>query len=74
MPRVKVHEFNLGDVEDPDLYAAEPIMAWQNTEAGQWVMQHSNDTVWQRNNDPMFWAIAMTSLRICLNKTLCFLH
>jgi hypothetical protein len=55
MPQVKVHEFNLGDVEDPDLYVAAPIMEWQNTEVGQWVMQHSSDTVFQRHNNPLVW-------------------
>ena len=50
---VKVHEFNMGDVEDPDLYAAEPLYQWQQTEAGQWVMEHSVDTpFWHRMVNP----------------------
>ena len=50
---VKVHEFNMGDVEDPDLYAAGPIIDWQNTEAGQWVMKHAIDTpFWHRIINP----------------------
>jgi hypothetical protein len=36
-----VHEFTMGDVEDPDLYAAEPIMDWQDSEAGKFVMEHA---------------------------------
>jgi len=40
---VVVHEFTMGDVEDPDLYAAEPLLAWQKSEAGEWVMSHSVD-------------------------------
>lgn len=35
---VVVHEFSLGDVEDPDLYAATPILDWEKSESGQWVM------------------------------------
>ena len=31
----------MSDVEDPEIYAAEPIWQWQQTDAGQWVMQHS---------------------------------
>jgi hypothetical protein len=31
---VVVHEFTMGDVEDPDIYAAEPLLAWQKSEAG----------------------------------------
>lgn len=46
---VKVHEFNMGDVEDPDLYAAQPLWKWQQTEAGQWVMEHSVEApFWHR--------------------------
>ena len=33
-----LHEFNMGDVEDPYLYAAFPISDWQQTEMGKWVM------------------------------------
>ena len=47
-----VHEFSMGDVEDPDIYAAEPIFAWQNTEAGQWIMEHSVEPpYWLRHAD-----------------------
>ena len=31
----------MGDVEDPYLYAAHPLYEWQQTEFGQWVMEHS---------------------------------
>ena len=50
---VKVYEFNLGDVEDPDLYAGEPLYQWQQTEAGQWVMEHAVETpFWHRVVNP----------------------
>ena len=50
---VKVHEFNMGDVEDPDLYAAEPLYQWQQTEAGQWIMSHAVETpFWHRMVNP----------------------
>lgn len=38
---VVVHEFLLGDTEDPDLYAADPIWKWQQSDVGQWVMTHA---------------------------------
>ena len=41
MKRVIVHTFRLSDVDDPAIYAAEPIYQWQQTDAGQWVMAHS---------------------------------
>ena len=50
---VRVHEFNMGDVEDPDLYAAEPLYNWQQTEAGQWVIEHAVETpFWHRTVNP----------------------
>ena len=50
---VKVHEFRMGDVEDPDLYAAEPLYQWQSSEAGAWVMAHAVETpFWHRHIDP----------------------
>ena len=49
---VTVHHFNMGDVEDPDLYAAQPIWEWQKTEKGQWVMEHAMESpVWHKMID-----------------------
>lgn len=33
----------MGDVEDPEIYVAEPIFKWQQTEQGKWVMQHATN-------------------------------
>jgi hypothetical protein len=41
MIKTVVHNFRLGDVEDPEIYVAEPIYQWQQTDAGRWVMEHS---------------------------------
>jgi hypothetical protein len=50
--KVAVHRFMMGDVEDPDLYAAEPLWNWQQSEAGKWVMEHSIETpMWMRYID-----------------------
>jgi hypothetical protein len=47
-----VHTFNVGDVEDPDLYAAEPLFEWEKSEPGQWVMKHALETPsWYRAVD-----------------------
>jgi hypothetical protein len=49
---VVVHEFVIGDVEDPDIYAAGPLMAWQKSEKGEWVILHSVDQPqWHRTVD-----------------------
>ena len=50
---VIVHRFKMGDVEDPDLYAAQPLWEWQQSEMGTWVMEHSVETpMWHRHNNP----------------------
>jgi hypothetical protein len=41
-----VHQFRLGDVEDPVLYAADPIWQWQQTEAGKFVMANAVEPPW----------------------------
>lgn len=33
----------MGDVEDPELYAAQPLYEWQQTKQGQWVMENCAD-------------------------------
>jgi len=49
---ITVHEFTMGDVEDPDLYAAEPLYNWQKSEQGQWVMKNALETPsWYRMTD-----------------------
>ena len=49
---VVVHHFPMGDVEDPDLYAAQPLYEWQQSEAGAWVMAHAVEPpFWTRQPD-----------------------
>lgn len=51
-----VHTFRLGDVEDPDLYAGEPIWQWQQTEAGKWVMENAvEEPYWIKQIDHLTW-------------------
>ena len=39
--KILVHKFNMGDVEDPELYAAGPILSFEKTDKGQWLHNHS---------------------------------
>ena len=39
--KIVVHRFRLGDVDDPDIYAAQPIWEWQQTDAGKFVMDNA---------------------------------
>ena len=38
--KVVLHTFNMGDVEDPMLYASFSIQQWQQTEKGQWCSEN----------------------------------
>lgn len=50
--KVIVHQFTLGDVDDPEIYAAQPIWEWQQSEAGKWVMENAvEEPYWARYND-----------------------
>ena len=52
---VVCHRFRMGDVEDPDLYAAQPLWEWQESEMGAWVMENAVQTPsWHRAADPYF--------------------
>lgn len=39
--RMVVHQFTVSDVEDPDIYAAGPILEWKQSEAGKYVIEHA---------------------------------
>lgn len=51
--KIVVHRFTVsGDVEDPDLYAADPMYKWEKSEAGQYIMSHAVETpIWQKQTD-----------------------
>ncbi len=41
--KVKVHEFTMGDVDDFEIYVAEPLLKWEKSEQGQWVMANASE-------------------------------
>lgn len=55
MQKITFHSFTIGDVEDVEVYAAQPIYEWQQTAAGQWVTAHCEDLTWLTQPDPMYW-------------------
>lgn len=55
MKQYVFHSFSMGDVEDPEVYAAMPISKWQETEQGQWVMKHCPDPQFRITPDTMNW-------------------
>lgn len=44
--RVKLvaHTFSMGDVEDVDIYVADPIYQWQQTDNGKFIMERALET------------------------------
>ena len=62
--KVVLHEFKMGDVEDIEIYAAQPIYEWQQTPEGKWAMEHAEDISWQSYIDPGYygWIIQITGV------------
>lgn len=60
MRRVTFHSFTMGDVDDVDIYAAQPIYEWQQTEQGQWVMNNCHDLQYTINPDGHSWGHRVT--------------
>jgi hypothetical protein len=53
---VCVHEFFMADVDDPDIYAADPILKWQNSKSGQWIMANAVEPpYWLQHLDHNSW-------------------
>lgn len=54
--KVVVHLFSVGDAEDPDLYAAQPLYDWEKSDQGQFIMKNSiSEPSWQRIVDHLTW-------------------
>lgn len=51
---IVVHSFTLSDVDDPDVYAGQPIYEWQQSEAGKWITANAFEKPnWRRQIDHM---------------------
>lgn len=53
--KITFHKFSMGDVDDVDIYAAEPIWQWQQTEQGRWVMDHAHNLTYHTQPDHKYW-------------------
>ena len=48
-----VHTFKLSDVDDPEIYAAQPIYEFQQSAKGKWVMENAiEEPYWCRHFEP----------------------
>ncbi len=48
-----IHKFRMSDCEDPEIYVAQPIYEWQQTEHGKWIMEHGKDPTYHLHADPI---------------------
>lgn len=55
--KINFFRCNIADDVDAAVYAAEPILAWQETEHGQWVMKHAQNLTWYHKPDVQHWGI-----------------
>ncbi len=51
--RRHIHSFTMSDVEDPEIYVAQPIWEWQQTEKGKWVMEHGLEPTFSIITEPI---------------------
>ena len=52
MKRLALHQFRMGDVDDVEIYVAQPIYEWQQTPAGRWCMANATNLHYLTGFDP----------------------
>ena len=57
MQRIVFYSFLVGDVEDPEIYAAVPLGAFMATEKGLWIKENCPDPVYVIRNDPSTYGV-----------------
>jgi hypothetical protein len=58
--RRTVHKFVMSDVEDVEIYIAQPLYEWQQTDHGKWVMANAKDPTYHINADPITYGYQIT--------------
>ena len=48
---ITAYVFNMGDVEDPEIYAGHGIHQWQQTNEGKFIMEHAKDHTFNIGQD-----------------------
>ena len=49
---VCVYKLHIADTEDPEIYMAEPLGQWKNSDQGQWIMEHAEQQpYWLQNTN-----------------------
>ena len=71
--KTKVHMIRMADVEDPDLFVAEPIYHWQQTDAGKFIMNNSKQQPeWHRRIDTYIYGYQYDIIAYLEEKDLTF--
>ena len=60
MQRLALHQFRMGDVDDVEIYVAQPIYEWQQTPAGRWCMEHATNLHYLTGFDPTGYGYKIT--------------
>lgn len=60
MKRLALHTFRMGDVDDVEIYVAQPIYEWQQTPAGKWCMEHATNLHYLTGFDPDYFGYKIT--------------
>ena len=58
--KITFHSFSMGDVDDVDIYVAQPIDEWQQTDQGRWVIAHAQDLRYYTSTDPSTFGYRIT--------------
>ena len=53
--KINFFRCNIADDVDAAVYAAEPILAWQSTPHGEWVMKHAHNLTLHQQRDALHW-------------------
>jgi hypothetical protein len=64
MVTIEVHSFGIGDPDDPEIYAAQPLHEFMQTNKGQWIKEHCQDPMYIIRPD-----ITMFSQRVIVYGT-----
>lgn len=58
MQKIIFHSFSMGDVDDPELYAAFPLSEFMDSEKGQWIKSHCTDPCYIIRPDPATFGVS----------------
>jgi hypothetical protein len=67
--KVLMGTFKLGDVEDPEIYAAGPLMEWRYTDKGKWCLENSiKEPYYTISPDPINWGYTIEIVGVLMEK------